>query len=76
MGEFIEMDELKRLETEIDDARKEISHLLFLQSSGQDVTEMIEEIRKKLVELRTKVALAQNRMGVENDDRHKTNTRK
>ena len=75
MDEFIEMDELQRLENEINEAMIEMRHLMFRKSSGEDVAEKIEETRKKIVELRFKLSRAKDMMG-EEYDRYKDNKRK
>lgn len=75
MDDFVEMDELQRLEDEINTTMAELRHLFSLQSSGEDVADAIEERRKKVLDLRFKLSRAKDEMG-EEYDRYKNNKRK
>lgn len=75
MDDFVETDELQRLEDEINTTMAELRHLFFLQSSGEDVADAIEERRKKVLDLRFKLSRAKDEVG-EEYDRYKNNKRK
>lgn len=75
MDDFVEMDEIGRLENEIKELMLEMRHLLYLKSSGKDVDdEKIDRIRKRIVDLRFTLKQAEGK--VDKDDRYKDNKRK
>ena len=80
MGNFVEMDELKRINDEAKQLSADIKKLFAYKVSKStvipNIDDVIEEKRKKLVELRTKLELANRKMGDGYYDRHKKNKRK
>lgn len=79
MEDFTEMNEVQRLENEANAIKEELNHLIFLRSSGNrdfdDIDFLISEKRNEYFELKYKLELY-NKMGDENNDRHKNNKRK
>lgn len=79
MDDFIEFDEVQRLKNEANAIKEELNHLIFLRSSGNrdfdDIDFLISEKRNEYFELKYKLELY-NKMGDENNDRHKNNKRK
>ena len=59
--------------------KKEISHLLYLKSSGKgevQIDERIEELRKEMLSTLFKIKIIEKEMDGNEDDRYKTDKRK
>ena len=80
MGNFVEMDELKRINDEAKQLSADIKKLFAYKVSKStvipNIDDVIEEKGKKLVELRNKLELANRKMVGGYYDRHKKNKRK
>ncbi len=80
MGNYTEIDEVKIIEDEAKQISSDIKKLFAYKVSRStympNIDEVIEEKRKKLVNLRLKLRIAENIMGDGMDDRHKNYKRK